>query len=131
MCGPEDDYARGEAVAIRMWKPVLRSHRVTVEQMAILEPALAETLAATCITIVREGMDEAVRRGVPEAAARDFLLGHLFCELGIIFDRTEFPFSDGAKQAIAEAKPMIFKEDWKRIFEPDALLASVQRIAPA
>lgn len=130
MRGPEADYGRGEALAKAMWKPVLRSHRVTVEQMAILEPALAETLAATCITVVREGMDEAVRRGVPEAAARDFLLGHVFCELGIIFDRTEFPFSDGAKQAIAEARKVLFKDDWKRIFEPDELMASVRRIAP-
>lgn len=127
--GPESDYARGEALAKVMWKPVLRSHRVTVEQMAILEPALSETLAATCITIIREGMDEAVRLGVPEAAARDFLLGHVFCELGIIFDQTEFPFSDGAKQAIREARGKLFREDWKSIFDAQEVLASVRRIA--
>lgn len=131
MRGPDADYARGEALAGAMWKPVLRSHRVTVEQMAILEPALAETLAATCLTLVREGMDEAIRRGVPEPAARDFLLGHIFCELGIIFDQTPFPFSDGAKQAIAEARKVLFRDDWKRIFEPGELQASVKRIAGA
>src|SRR3712207_984943 len=43
MQGPEEDYARGEAIASKMWKPVLRSHRVTVEQMAMLEPVLSET----------------------------------------------------------------------------------------
>ena len=40
MQGPEEDYARGEAIARAMYAPVMRSHRVTVEQMAILEPAL-------------------------------------------------------------------------------------------
>lgn len=128
MQGQESDYASGESLARAMWKPVLRTHRVTVEQMAILEPALSETVAATCITVIREAMDEAIRRGVPEAAARDFLLGHVFCEFGIIFDKAGFPFSDGAKQAIAEAKKVLFQPDWKRVFEPDELQDSVKRI---
>ena len=33
----------------------------------------------TCITVIREAMEEAVRRGVPREAATDFLLGHVFC----------------------------------------------------
>ena len=42
-------------------------------------------------------MDEAVKLGVPEAAARDFLLGHLKVELGIVFKLFEgATFSDGA-----------------------------------
>jgi D-apionate oxidoisomerase len=131
MRGPEGHYAVGERLAMTMWRPVTRAHRISVEQMAILEPALAETLAATCISVIREGLDEAVRRGVPEPAARDFLLGHIFCELGILFDQTPFPFSDGAKQAIAEAMPIIFKPDWKqRVFDPDEIRASCGRIAP-
>ena len=128
MCGPESDYDRGAALAKAMWKPVLQAHRVTVEQMAILEPALSETVAATCITVIREAMDEAIRRGVPEPAARDFTLGHVFCELGIVFDKAGFPFSDGAKKAIEEAKKHIFQPDWKRVFEPESLRESVKRI---
>ena len=57
-------------------------HRVTVEQMAILEPALSETVAATCIAVIREAMEEAIARGVPAEAARDFLMGHVFCRPG-------------------------------------------------
>jgi len=45
----------------------------------VVQPALSETVAATCITVIREVMDEAIRRGVPEEAARDSLLRHLFC----------------------------------------------------
>jgi len=126
--GTENDYAAGQALAAAMWKPVLRCHRVTVEQMALLEPVMSETVAATCITIIREAMDEAVRRGVPADAARDFLLGHVFCELGIVFEKAGFPFSDGAKKAIAEAKTQIFQPDWKKVFEPAALRESVRKI---
>ena len=128
MRGPEEDYRKGEQLATAMWKPVIRAHRVTVEQMAILEPALSETVAATCITVIREAMDEAIARGVPAEAARDFLLGHVFCELGIVFDKAGFSFSDGAKKAIAEAKKDIFQPDWKKVFQPEALRRSVAKI---
>jgi len=128
MQGPEEDYARGEAIASAMFGPVLRSHRVTVEQMAILEPVLSETVAATCLTIVREAMDEAVRRGVPEAAARDFIMGHLGVEVAILFDLIDWKFSAGAQKAIEEAKKSIFQPDWKKVFETEALRASIASI---
>ena len=38
MQGPESDYRRGEDVAKTIWAPVMRSHRLTVEQLALLEP---------------------------------------------------------------------------------------------
>jgi hypothetical protein len=126
--GSEDDYARGVEIARLMFAPVLNAHRVTVEQMTILEPALVETLAATCITIIREGMDEAIRRGVPPEAARDFLLGHLNIELAILFGQVGSPFSDGALLAIEQARPKLFQPDWKRIFEPEEIQASVRAI---
>ncbi|HZG69083.1 MAG TPA: phosphogluconate dehydrogenase C-terminal domain-containing protein [Herpetosiphonaceae bacterium] len=128
MQGPEEDYARGEAIARLMFAPVMTAHRVTVEQMAILEPALSETLAATCITIIHEGMEEAIRRGVPAAAARDFLLGHINIELAIVFGEVGSPFSDGALKAIEAAKTQIFQPDWKKIFEPEHLHASIMAI---
>jgi hypothetical protein len=129
MQGPEEDYERGVAIARLMFAPVMRAHRVTAEQMAILEPALSETLAATCITIIREGLDEAVRRGVPAEAARDFLLGHINIELAIVFGEVGSPFSDGAIKAIEQAKGVLFKPDWKRIFEPEEIQRSVNDIA--
>ena len=53
--GPEEDYAKGEAIARAIFAPVMRAHRLTTEQMAILEPGLVETLSATCLYIIREG----------------------------------------------------------------------------
>ncbi len=128
MQGPEEHYELGVTIASRMWGPVLRVHRVTVEQMAILEPALSETVGATCIAIVREAMDEAIRRGVPAEAARDFILGHLNVELAILFDEIDWDFSEGAKLAIEQAKKEIFQPDWKKVFEPEHLKKSVDAI---
>ena len=126
--GTEADYARGETIARDMFGPILRSHRVSLEQMALLEPALSETVAATCITIIREAMDEAIRRGVPPEAARDFLLGHVNIPLAIVFGEIDWDFSEGAKRAIQEAKRELFQPDWKKVFEPEHLRRSVARI---
>jgi hypothetical protein len=128
MQGPEADYARGEALACRIFGPILRSHRVTVEQMAILEPALSETLSATCLTIIREGLDVAIRLGVPPQAARDFLLGHINIELAILFNEIDWHFYAGAQRAIEEAKKVIFRPDWKVVFEPASIKESVSLI---
>ncbi len=126
MQGPEEHYALGEQIAREIYAPVMRSHRVTVEQMAILEPVLSETVTATCLTIIREAVDEAVRLGVPEQAALDFVLGHMNVEIAIIFQQlANGTFSDGAKLAIEKAKPELFRPDWKRVFEPDAIRRSV------
>ena len=126
MQGPESAYALGETIARQMFAPVMRAHRVTVDQMAILEPVLSETVTGTCLTIIKEALDEAVRRGVPEQAARDFVLGHLGVEIAIVFQ--ELPngtFSDGAKRAIEKAKAQLFQPDWKKVFEPEAVRQSI------
>jgi len=128
MQGPEEDYARGEAIARRMFAPVMKAHRISVEQMAILEPALSETVAATLLTVIREAMDEAVRRGVPFEAARDFLLGHVRINLGMFFGEIDTPLSDGAKLAVARAKGELLRPDWKSVFEPEAIRASINAI---
>ncbi len=128
MQGPESDYARGESVAKTIWAPVMRSHRVTVEQMAILEPGLSETLCASLLDVMREALDEVVRRGVPREAARDFLLGHMNVLGAVIFGETQGVFSDACNKAIEFGKPVLMRDDWKRIFEVDEIAASIRRI---
>ena len=128
MQGVDDDYARGESIARAMYAPVMKAHRVTVEQMAILEPVLVETTAATCITIIKEAMDEAIRRGVPADAARDFLLGHINIELAIVFGEAGNPFSDGALKAIERARSILFRPDWRRVFELEDMRESIALI---
>lgn len=128
MQGPEEHYAVGEAVAIAIFAPVVRSHRVTVEQMAMLEPGLSETVVASLLSVMREAMDECVARGVPQAAARDFLLGHMNILAAVIFDEQPGVFSDACNKAIEFGKPMLMRDDWKRVFEWDEITASIQRI---
>jgi D-apionate oxidoisomerase len=128
MQGPESDYARGEAVVRSIFAPVMNVYRVTVEQMAILEPALSETVVLTCMVIMREAIDEAVRRGVPARAARDFVLGHMNVDIGILFNYIDAQLSDGARLAVERARKTIFQPDWKKVFEPENVLNEVKAI---
>ncbi|MGN6550076.1 MAG: phosphogluconate dehydrogenase C-terminal domain-containing protein [Pararhizobium sp.] len=128
--GPEEHYALCEDIARTIYAPVARSHRCTLENIAVLEPALSETVGATLCLAMRDALEEAVRRGVPREAAMDFMLGHIQIELAIAFGIfKEGKFSDGALRAIDEAKPQIFRDGWlQRIFEPAAVMASVKDI---
>jgi D-apionate oxidoisomerase len=127
--GPEEDYAKGDMIARDMYAPVMNNYRITVEQMAILEPALAETFTATVITAIKQAYDRAVEMGVPPEAAWEFLSGHVRIEFAIIFGISGFPFSDGAKLAIQNAYDKIFKPDWMdQIMDLNALKHSVAEI---
>ncbi len=128
MQGSEADFSLGERVAQDAFGPILRSHRVTVEQMVMLEPAMSETVVATLCSIMKEALDEVVSRGVPEAAARDFMLGHINIPLAIVFGEIEWDFSAGAKQAIKDGKLTIMQPDWKKVFEWDHIRSSVAKI---
>jgi hypothetical protein len=128
MQGPESHYALGEEVARVIWAPVMRSHRVTVDQMALLEPGLSETVCATLLEVMREAMDEVVARGVPYEAARDFLLGHMNVLASVIFKEREGVFSDACNKAIEFGKPALMRPDWRHVFEPAEIAASIQRI---
>ncbi len=128
MQGPEEHYALGERIGKIIFAPVARSHRVTVEQMALLEPGLSETVVASLLVVMREAMDEVVARGVPEEAARDFLLGHMNILGAVIFNEVDGVFSDACNKAIEFGKPVLMRDDWKRVFETDEIAASIKRI---
>lgn len=117
-----------ETLATSMFAPVTRSHRITAEQMAMLEPALSETLTNGCVALIREGMELVIKAGVPEQATRDFLMGHLQIGISIIFEELDWSLSKGAEMALSRAKDSLFKDDWYRIFEPEAIMASVREI---
>jgi hypothetical protein len=96
--------------------------------MAMLEPALSETLTNGCISLIREGMQRVIAAGVPEEATRDFCMGHLQIGIAILFEELNWKLSDGAAMALSQAKDSLFKDDWFSIFEPEAILASVRQI---
>jgi hypothetical protein len=119
MQGPEAHYAIGEALAKTMYAPVTRAHRVTVEQMALLEPGLAETFLGAVMFTMREAMDEVIRMGVPKDAVFDFFMGHINIDLALCFDQIPGGvFSDACYKAIQIGKPLIFRDDWKQVLDP-------------
>ena len=128
MQGPDAAYALGEKISKIIYAPVSDCYRVTVDQMALLEPGLSETVCATLLSTMREAMDEVVARGVPKAAARAFLLGHMNILSAVIFEEIEGAFSDACYKAIKFGKPEIIQPDWKKVFDRDALAESIQRI---
>lgn len=117
MKGSEEHYQLGEKVAQEMYAPIDKTHRITLEQMAMLEPAMVETLAQTCMEVVKEGYDRIVELGVPEAAARDFVLGHLRIQIAVLFKEVNGTFSDAAYKISKRAKPILFRENWQKIFD--------------
>lgn len=128
MQGPDEAFALGEDIARTIYQPILRSYRVTVEQMALLEPGLSETVCATLLDVMREAMDEVVARGVPADCARDFLLGHMTILSAVIFKQIPGQFSDACNKAITYGKPRLMREDWKQVFERGEIAESIARI---
>jgi hypothetical protein len=126
--GEEGPAQKVERLAMTMFAPIVRSHRITVDQMAMLEPALSETLTNGCVSLIREGMERVIEAGVPAEATRDFLMGHMQIGIAIIFEQLDWRLSAGAEMALQQAKGALFKDDWYRIFEPDAVQASVRQI---
>lgn len=128
MSGTEAHYQLGEKIAADMYAPIKSTHRITLEQMAILEPAMVETLSQTAMEVIKEGYDRIIELGVPEAAARDFVLGHLRIQIAVLFNEVNGTFSDAAYKISKRARPILFKEDWKKIFEMNDIREQVKDI---
>lgn len=128
MQGPDESYDLGEQIAKVIYAPILRSYRLNVEQMALLEPGLSETVCATLLDVMREAMEEVVARGVPPQAARDFLLGHMTILSAVIFKEIPGKFSDACNKAITFGKPRLMRDDWKKVFDHNEIAESIRRI---
>ena len=127
--GEKDDYQKGEKLARTMYAPVTTAHRITIWQMGILEPALSETFGAALVSVMKEAVDAVVQKGVPKEAAYDFFLGHINIELALIFGQLPGgKFSDAALKAINLGKSLIFRDDWKNIFEDDNIHEQIRAI---
>ncbi|NMM43691.1 NAD(P)-binding domain-containing protein [Rhodospirillaceae bacterium KN72] len=128
MQGPEEHFDIGEAVAKTIFRPILRVHRVTVDQMALLEPGLSETVCATLLVAMREAMDDVVARGVDPVAARDFLLGHMNILGAVVMGEVQGAFSDACNRAIENGKRRLLRDDWKGVFEHAEIAESIRAI---
>jgi len=119
MQGPEEHYAVSVEICEAMWSPVTRTHRVTVEQLAILEPGLSEMLAMCMIDVMTEAVDEcATKYGIDRDAAQDFLIGHLNVEIAMWFGFSPKVPSDAALRLLEFGKSRIMKENWREALSP-------------
>jgi D-apionate oxidoisomerase len=112
--------AQLETVVRAIFAPVDEVHWTTVKQLAQLEPTLVETIACMVGALLKEALDETVKIGVPEAAARAILLGHTQVALANTL-RGDNPFSDACLIAMDYGRKTIVKDDWKKVFEDSEL----------
>ncbi len=126
--GTSLDFDRGEALAKIIWGPVTKSHRVTLEQMILLEPVLSEVVALACVAVVKEALEEVIRRGVPSEAARDFVVGHLNLDLAAVFGEIDDTLSASAHRMLEAGKAAIIQPSWRTVFEPEAIAGFMNAI---
>jgi D-apionate oxidoisomerase len=119
MQGPEIDYALGKEVCEAMWSPITRTHRVSVEQLAILEPGLSEMIAMAFVDTMVDAVDECANTyGIERQAAFDFLIGHLNVEIAMWFGFSPKVPSDAALRLMRFAKSKVVHPDWKQALSP-------------
>lgn len=129
MQGPEEHYAIGAEICEAMWSPVTKTHRVTVEQLAILEPGLSEMLAMCMIDVMVEAVDECEKKyGIPREAAQDFLIGHLNVEIAMWFGFSPKVPSDAALRLLEFGKSKIMRDDWRVALSPAVIRKAAELI---
>jgi ketopantoate reductase len=112
--------AQLEAVVRAIFAPVVDVHWTTVKQLAQLEPTLVETIACMIGALLKDALDETVKIGVPEPAARAILLGHTQVALANAL-RGDNPFSDACYIAMDYGRSHIIRDDWKQVFTDASL----------
>ena len=119
MQGPEKHYEIGQKICQDMWSPVIRTHRVTLEQLAILEPGLSEMVAMPFVDTMVEAVDECANKyGIDRQAALDFMIGHLNVEIAMWFGFSPKVPSDAAMNLMRFAKGVVVREDWRDALDP-------------
>jgi D-apionate oxidoisomerase len=117
MQGPEAHFAIGAEICEVMWSPIVKTHRVTIEQLAILEPGLSEMVAMAFVDTMMEAIDECERLGVPRDAAFDFLIGHLNVEIAMWFGFSPKVPSDAALRLMRFAKSKVVRDNWREALQ--------------
>jgi len=124
--GSEANFAQGVELCQAIFAPVRQAYRVTPEQFALLEPAMAEIVVASAATLMKQALEAAAEAGVPREAAEAFLAGHAQIALAITFGAEKSPFSDAAQIAIRWGSARIFRPDWKNVFQPGELREAIR-----
>ena len=129
MQGPEEHYALGEEICRAMWSPIITAHRVSTEQLAILEPGLSEMIAMPFVDTMVEAVEECERKyGIERQAALDFLIGHLNVEIAMWFGYSPKVPSDAALRLMRFAKGRVVKDEWREALSPKVVKEAAELI---
>jgi ketol-acid reductoisomerase len=125
VAGNREALLHATALAESIFAPVGRAHEVTLEQFAMLEPAMSELLAGTAAVLMKHALEEAIARGVPPDAARAFLYGHVQISLAMALGFEKSPLSDAAKIAVDWGMREIIRPDWRKAFDEATLKQAI------
>src|SRR5215211_3983952 len=125
--GGDDVRKKAESVIRIIYAPVINVHWVTVKQLAVLEPTLVETIACMLGAFLNDALQEAVKTGIPEPAAKAMLFGHTQIALANAL-RGDNPFSTACLIAMDYGRETIIKEDWKKVFDDRELDKIIRRM---
>jgi D-apionate oxidoisomerase len=125
--GGDDVRDKAESVIRVIYAPVINVHWVTVKQLAVLEPTLVETIACMLGAFLNDALQEAVKSGIPEPAAKAMLFGHTQIALANAL-RGDNPFSTACLIAMDYGRETIIKEDWKKVFDDRELNQIIGRM---
>lgn len=117
-----------ERICREIFAPVVNCYRLNVDQIAILEPIASEIVVGAASYLMRESLNEVVNLGVPEDAARSFLLGHIRILLAVLFGETHHRISKAAENAIRYGCDRILKPDWREVFDRKEMKNIIRRI---
>lgn len=126
--GSESSFEAGTELCKAIFAPVRKAYRVTPEQFAFLEPAMSELVVATAATLMRNSLDAAIQKGVPQDAAYAFMAGHARIAMAIVFGAEKSPFSDACKIAIQWGTREIVRPDWKKVFDRGPLADAISEM---
>ena len=123
--GSEENFEKAKKLCCAMFSPVEKCYRVTLKQMALLEPALSEVIGATSTIILKEAVEVAASYGIPKEVAKSFILGHISTELAIAFGIIDADFSDACKVAIELGKKWVFQPEWQKVFKEEMIKKAI------
>ncbi len=121
--GQEEKLKLAQQICEEFFAPVNRTYRITLEHMALLEPGMAEVIAVPVTFLLKEALEEVVKKGVPREAALAFLLGHVRIDLAILLGGADIQFSDACQVALKRGYELLVKPDWRKALERDVLQA--------
>lgn len=126
--GKEENLKVAEKICREVFAPVINCYILSVDQIAVLEPIASEIVVGAASYLMKEALNEAVKLGVPEDAAKSFLLGHIRVLLAVLFGESSHRISKAAENAIKYGCRRILKTNWREVFNCKEMKSVVRKI---